>query len=178
MLLELPRPFVLQPARLAIVIAEAGDGDVEIAIAIEISGAGVGDTRHTIGDVVRREALATVVLEDDHRADAVVVGEQKAKRGDEQIEVAVLVEIHDLDMRRSGDAGNGVLGVRPARRLTDPADDPAQRVADNHVIQAVAIEIGDGDVGDLRTLVAFRQRADWSRGQERRSSLRGRCGCG
>jgi hypothetical protein len=175
-LLELPLSRVFQPAGLAIVIAEAGGGDVEITVTIEIRSACVGDARHTIGDVVRRELLAAVVLEDDDRADTVVVGKEEAERRDEQIEIAVLVEVHGLDVRRSGDAGNRLLGIGAARRLTDPADGTAQRVADDDVVQAVAIEISDGDVGDLRTLLALRQRANRACRQER-SSLRGRCRC-
>ena len=47
---------------------------------------------------MRLEPLLTVVLEDDHRADAIVVGKQEAERGDEQVEVAVLVEVDRLDV--------------------------------------------------------------------------------
>jgi hypothetical protein len=166
-LLELPLPFVLQPARLAIVVAEAGGRDIEIAIAIEIGSARIRDTRDAIGDVVRREPLAAIVLEDDDRADAIVVGKQKPQRRDEQVEVAVLVEINGLDMRWSSDAGDGLLGVGPTRGLTDPAHHAAQRVADEDVVQTVTIEIGNGDVGDLRALVALRQIADGTGGEQR-----------
>ena len=123
---------------------------------------------------MRRELLPAIVLEDDHRADAIVVGKQKPQRRDEQVEVAVLVEIHGLDMRWSRDAGDGLLGERPTRRLTDPAHHAAQRVADEDVVQTVTIEIGDGDVGNLRTLVALRQIADGT-GGEQRGCTGGRC---
>src|SRR5262245_31844025 len=174
MLLELPLSLVLQPARLAIVITEAGDRDIEIAVAIEIRGAGIGDPRHAIGDVVRRELLAAVVLEHDDRTDPVVVGEEEAERSNEQIEIAGLVEIADFDVGGSGDTRNRLLGIGASGGLTDPADDTAQRVTDDDVVQAVTIEISDGHVRDLRPLLAFRGIADWTRGQER-----GRlCGCG
>ena len=103
-----------------------------------------------------------------------MLGNRNAERGDEQVEVAVLVEIDGLDMRRSSDAGDGLLGEGPARRLTDPAHHVAQRVADEDVVQTVAIEIGDGDVGDLRTLLALRQIADGT-GGEQRGCTGGRC---
>jgi hypothetical protein len=182
-LLELPLALVLQPTRLAIVIAEAGDCDIEIAIAVEIRGTGISDSRHAIGDVVGGELLPAVVLEHDHRADAVVVGEQEAKCRNEQIEIAVVVDIDDFDMGGSRDTGNRLLGIGAARRLTHPADDTTERVTDYDVVQAVTIEIGDGHVRDLRPLLAFRGIADRARGEQRgrasrrRRGSRGRC-CG
>src|SRR6185503_20858151 len=62
----------------------------------------------------------------------------------------------------------------PPRGLTDPAHHAAQCIADEDVVQTVAIEIGNGDVGNLRTLVALRRIADGT-GGEQRGCTGGRC---
>ena len=62
-----------------------------------------------------REALLPVVLKDDDRPHAIVVGKKKAKCRDHEIEVAVTVEINGLDVCRGGDAGDRLLDPRPSR---------------------------------------------------------------
>ena len=54
---------------------------------------GRGLRRMYFGNDVVREMLVAVVLEDDHRSDALVAGEQHAKARDDQIEIAVPVEV-------------------------------------------------------------------------------------
>ncbi len=164
---EAPAAGVLEPAGLAVVVAEAGDADVEIAVGVEIRRARVGDARHAVHQRAGGEALAAVVLQHDDGADAGVVGMQEAEGGHQQIEIAVAIDVHRFDVRRGGHAGDRLLGEGAARRLPHPRDQVAEPVADEDVGQAVAVEIGDGDVGDHRALFALRRQADRAPGEER-----------
>ena len=106
---EAPPAEVLEPARLALVVAKQGDRQVEVAVAVEIARPDVGNAGHLVGHHVRREALAAVVLEQDDGAYPRVVREQHAKAGNGHVEVAVKVEVHDLHVRRAGHVGNRPL---------------------------------------------------------------------
>jgi hypothetical protein len=112
--------------------------------------------------------LLTVVLEHDHRTHAVVVGKQESERSDHEVEIAIAVDIDGFDVRRGGHAGDRLFGEHPLRKLADPGEHVAQRVADEHVGQTVAIEVGDRHMRDLGTLVCLRPVADRLRREHRR----------
>ena len=171
--LELPAALVLQPPRLAIVVAETRDGDVDVAVAVEIAGLGVCDPGDPIGDDVRREMLMTVVLQDDHGSRAVVAGHQHAEGSDHQVEVAVAVDINRRDVGRRVNRGQNRLGERPARGLPDPAHAVTEGVADQHVRKAVLVEVGNLHVRDARPFPGRGAVSNWRRIKEpRRRTVR------
>ena len=94
--LERPAAPVLEPQRLAVVVAEGGHREVEVAVAVEVAGPHVGDPRYALGRDAAREALLAVVLEHHDRADAQIAREELAQARDEQVEVAVAVEVGRL----------------------------------------------------------------------------------
>ena len=171
--LERPAAPVLEPQRLAVVVAEGGHREVEVAVAVEVAGPHVGDPRNALGRDAAREALLAVVLEHHDRADAQVARKELAEARDEQVEVAVAVEVGGLHVRGGADVlGDGRLGPRPGRELAYPGDPVADRVAGQDVGQAVAVEVGDGDVRDLGPLGVAARLADGPRREEvRRRSL-------
>jgi hypothetical protein len=85
---------------------------------------------------------------------------QEAERGDEQILVAVAIEVHDLGVRGRAHRRERLLGERPRGRLPDPRHEVAVRVAHDDVRQPVAVEVGDGDVRHHGALFALRPQAD------------------
>ena len=171
--LELPSAPVLEPQRLAVVVAEGGDRDVEVAVTVEIAGPRVGGPGDSLRHDVAREALVPVVLDDHDRADAQVAGEELSQARDQQVEVAVAVEIRRLHVGRRPDVlGDGMFDVGPRRELADPGDPVPDRVGGQDVGEAVGVEVDDGDVGDLRALVVIPRIADRLRGEQvRRRSV-------
>ena len=63
---------------------------------------GVGDARDVVRQDVRREMLMAVILQQDHRPDAIVARHEHAKRRDDQIEIAVAVEVDRCGVRGRG----------------------------------------------------------------------------
>ena len=168
-----PVAAILEPQRLPLVVTERRDREILIAVAVEIAAADVGDAGEPLGGGVPHEAAAAGVLEDDHRSDPLVAGEELAEVGDEQVEVAVAVVVDRLDMARRANVGDHLLRVHALRRLPEPGELPASRIADEHVGQAVRVEIDDRDVRDLRLLPGGRSIADRRRLPEVRWSARG-----
>ena len=173
--LEAPAAQVLHPPRLALVVAELRDRQIEVAVAVEIAGAHVRHARNLVDEHAVRERLSPVVLEDDHRADLRVVGEEHAEAGDGDVEVAVAIEVHGA-RRAPGPAtsASGLFGEPPRGRLPEPRDPIGGRVGDEDVGQPVAVEIGDRDVGDERPIVGADRRPDRLRRTGSRCVARGR----
>lgn len=85
---------------------------------------------------------------------------------DQQIEIAVAVEVHGFDVHGRGQLGGerGFLEA-PGRGLAHPAELVFPRVADNDVDEPIAIEVDGAEVRDPR--LAFDGGADRLRAQQR-----------
>ena len=172
---ERPSAHVFEPERFPLVIPEAGDREIEVAIAVQIARSHVGNPRDGLCDHVARKPLGTVVFKDDDRPDSAVVRKQRAETCDHQVQVAVAVEIHCLDVRRRQDlAGDRVLGIDVARELADPGNPVCGGVAHQDVREAVLVEVGDLHVRDLGPLMFTDRIACGSRREERSRSTRKR----
>jgi hypothetical protein len=118
----------------ALVVPEPRHGQIEIAVTVEVARTHVGDASDMIRDHMGREALVAIVLQDDDRSDPVVAGREHSERGDDQIKIAVAVEIDRLDVGRCRDR----VADRPLREhtlgeLANPGDAAADHVADENV---------------------------------------------
>ena len=152
MVAELPSALVLQPQHAAAVVAELGDGEVEFAVAVQVARLHVGDAVQVVEDHVGRETLPAVVLQPDDLPDRLVAGIDAAQDRHHEVEVAVAVEIDGLDVAGGGqiDVAQHPLLPGAARRLAVPDDAAEHRVADEHVGEAVAVQIDDLHVRDER----------------------------
>ena len=183
-LLELPSAFVLEPARFPGIVPEARDSQVEVAVAVEVAGPNIRDAGDVSSHHVGRESLSAVVFEDDHRPDPAVVGIERPKARDDEIEVAVPVDVHRFDVRRRQyRAAYRLLGVHTSRVLADPGQLVSRCVADEDVRKTVPVEVDDLNVGNLRPLAAANRIADaltdeeigWRSFPQRSLDVRGGC---
>ena len=72
------------------------------------------------------------------------LGKSLAEARDQQVEVAVAVEVGRLHVGRRADVlGDGQFRPGPRRELADPGDPVADRVARQDVGEAVAVEVDD-----------------------------------
>jgi hypothetical protein len=153
-ILEQDKPSCLSPA-------ESRDQDVERAVSVEVARFHVGDARPPVEGqrVVFQRAPAT----QQHDRALVVIGRQELTEiGHEEVASAVLVEIDHRDVRRVRQFGEGrhrrVTCVRPA-----DGDETGSHVRRQELEPAVAIHIGEANVGDRRC----------RRGARRRQTARG-----
>jgi hypothetical protein len=87
--------------------AEGGDHEVEVAVAVEVGRLEVHRARQPLGKDVLVEPAGCGLSQPHDRALLVVLGQEVADIGDQQVQPAVLVEVHD----------RGVGGVRDLRDL-------------------------------------------------------------
>ena len=150
---EAPAAQILDPSRLAVVVAELGHGQVEVAVAVEVAGADVGNPRHALDHHVHSELHPTRVLQNHHRADPVVVGKEHPQYGDHQVQISVTVEVDRLHVGGRDQVGsaNG-LRENALRVLANPRHGIGVAIAYDHVEQAVLVEVHRLDVRDFRRL--------------------------
>ena len=160
MLLERPVAQVLEPARFAVVVSKARHRDVEIAIPVEIAGPRVRHPRHITYQHAVAESLRAIVVEQDDRPDTSVRGQQDPEARDEQVQIAVAVEVDRLHGDRRGHGGaDRTLHVRATRVLVEPENLIPKRIAREDVRQTVSVEVDDADLRDLRPFAVV-ERAD------------------
>jgi hypothetical protein len=86
---------ILEPLHLSLQVAKLRDGNIQPPVAIEIGGLNIRDAIRLFEHHLMGETTATVVAQDDHGADLVVVREDHAHRGHEHVEVTVAIEVDD-----------------------------------------------------------------------------------
>ena len=151
--LEAPAAGVLEPARLALVVAEERHREVEVAVAVEIAGPHVGDARRacratTCGVKRCRPSFSS-------RTTAPI----RALFGNSTPRLATARSRSPSPSRSTActcagpaHVGNRALGEAAGGRLAQPRDAVRGGVGGDDVGKAVAIEVGDGDVGNHRPM--------------------------
>ena len=99
------RDFFVDP-RLQEVIARALDNNRDLRVAV----------------LNVERARAPVVLEHDHRPHTVVVRKEGPEHRDQQVRVAVAIDVHGLHVRGRGHRGHDQFREGAAGRLPDPRD--------------------------------------------------------
>src|SRR5690606_40202444 len=138
---ELPRTDTLEPAHVTLVVAELREREVELAVAVQIGGTDIGHAGGMLKHSVRREVLSTVILEDEHGADPVVVGKHLAHAGNQEVDVAITVHVRGLHANRHQHAaGYRRFAKHAALDLTYPLDGAVAGVTGDNVEQAILAE--------------------------------------
>src|SRR5690606_10572473 len=123
------------------------------------------------------EVLPTVVLEDEEGSDPIVVGKEFAHARNEQVEVAVAVQIRRRGVHGTAHvARDDDLFKATSRKLAQPDDLVVLRLTGDRVLASVPIEFDGDQVADPRMMPRV-QPSDAFVAEAVELFGRHRCGC-
>ena len=140
---------VFHPPDLALEISKLSHCQIEIAVAVQVFRLNV---RHP-GDLIQENPLSepfrSQVFQHDNGADLFVVGHDHSHARNEQVQIAVPVDVTRLNMSRPSDIPIEIRLHENARGLlANPTHRVGPPIAYNHVHEPILIQVHNYQVGN------------------------------